>query len=55
MSRRTNNLESLRRALYFGQRTIGDAQAARRGPGPLARRYARRVVRRTIFRRLPRF
>ena len=44
------NLEAIRRALYFGQRTIGDVQAAQRGPDVLAKRLVRRAVTRSLFR-----
>jgi hypothetical protein len=47
-------LETVRRALYFGQRTIGDYQAARRGPEKLAKRLVRRSLVRDLFRMLPR-
>lgn len=42
MARKRSDLEQFRRFLYFAQRTIGDAQAARRGPGALLKRLARR-------------
>lgn len=45
-----SGLERLRRALYFAQRGIGDAQAAKHGPAPLAGRLARRYTRRELFR-----
>lgn len=44
---------TIRRALYFTQRTMGDAQAARRGPRPLAKRLARRAIRRRMPRGWP--
>jgi hypothetical protein len=44
------SLAQLQRALYFAQRTIGDARAARRGPDVLARRIARRLITREAFR-----
>jgi hypothetical protein len=46
----TTKLERVRRALYFSQRTIGDAQALQRGPGHYVRRVARRTVTRSLFR-----
>jgi hypothetical protein len=46
------NLSSIRRALYFTQRTIGDYQAAQRGT--LAQRLLRRQERRLIGRLLSR-
>ena len=46
------NLETLRRVLYFSQRTLGDVQAAQRGPDVLAKRVVRRTVTRSIFRAL---
>jgi hypothetical protein len=47
-----HDLEEIRRAMYLGSRTIGDYQAARRGPGALGRRLARRYVTRTLMRAL---
>jgi hypothetical protein len=38
--------------MYIGQRTLGDFQAAMRGPGPLAGRLVRRRVTRTLMRSL---
>jgi len=49
------NLSQLRRAMYKTQRTIGDVQAAQRGPGALAKRLARRQVRRAVGRSMGRF
>jgi hypothetical protein len=48
------NLEQIRRILYFSQRTIGDVQAAQRGPDKLVKRVVRRQVTRSIFRLLSR-
>ena len=50
MPRRRSTLSQIRRAMYFGQRDIGDFQAAERGPVPLAKRLVRRRVTRSIFR-----
>jgi hypothetical protein len=47
-----HSLEEIRRAMYLGQRSLGDYQAARRGPGVLGRRLARRYVTRAIMRGL---
>lgn len=41
-------LGRVQRDLYLTQRGIGDVRAARRGPAPLARRYAHRLVARTV-------
>lgn len=46
-------LEQIRRALYFTQRTIGDAQAAKRGT--LTQRLVRRQERRLVGRALSRW
>jgi hypothetical protein len=43
-------LGRIRRTMYLGQRTIGDAQALKRGPGHYVRRVARRTVTRSLFR-----
>lgn len=45
-----HTLEEIRRAMYLGQRSIGDYQAARRGT--LGRRLARRTITRTLMRGL---
>ncbi len=45
-----HDLEQIRRAMYIGQRSIGDYQAARRGT--LGKRLARRYVTRTLMRGL---
>jgi hypothetical protein len=45
-----HSLEETRRALYVGQRTLGDIHAAQRGR--LGRRLARRAVTRTLMRNL---
>ena len=39
-----------RRSAYFTSRTMGDVSAARRGPAPLAKRFARRSLTRSLFR-----
>jgi hypothetical protein len=44
----SHDLESVRRGLYLGQRTIGDYQALRRG------RLGKRLVCRAVTRRLMR-
>jgi hypothetical protein len=43
-------LAAIRRANYALARFLGDVQAVRRGPGAVARRLARRAVRRQVFR-----
>ena len=43
-----NSFERIRRVLYFTQRTMGDAQAARRGR--LVKRLVRRSATRGLFR-----
>lgn len=43
-------LRRLERDLYLASRTVGDVNAAQRGPDVLARRVARRVIRRNLFR-----
>jgi hypothetical protein len=50
--RHDHGLEEIRRAMYLGQRSIGDYQAARRGPGVLGRRLLRRSVTRRLMRAL---
>jgi hypothetical protein len=50
MARKRSGIEEVRRDLYLGQRALGDFQAARRGPAPLARRLARRDLTRAFFR-----
>ncbi|MFZ5872452.1 MAG: hypothetical protein ACOYXW_18245 [Actinomycetota bacterium] len=55
MARRRSAFEQVRRTLYKTQRTMGDFQAAGRGPGPLVRRLARRQERRMLGRFLRRF
>ncbi len=44
--------EAIRRQMYYGQRAIGDLQAASRGAWPLGRRLARRKITRTLMREL---
>jgi hypothetical protein len=46
------SLEQLRRLLYKSQRTVGDYQAAKRGPDVLAKRLIRRRLTRALFRGL---
>lgn len=50
MARHRSTLEQIRRTLYFGQRSIGDAEAVRRGT--ILKRLARRSLTRTFFRAL---
>lgn len=49
MPRKRSALEQVRRDMYLGQRSIGDVQAAMRGPVPLAKRLIRRDLTRTFF------
>ena len=49
MARKRSLLSQVRRDLYLAQRGIGTAQAASRGPVPLAKRLARRRVTRSVF------
>lgn len=46
----SNFWSQVRRTMYLGQRTIGDVQAAQRGPDVLGKRLVRRAVVRSIFR-----
>lgn len=48
----SHSIEHIRRNLYVGSRTLGDLQAAMRGPRPFARRLVRRRVTRTLMRSL---
>ena len=50
MARKRSGIEEVRYGMYRGQRFLGDAQAASRGPVPLGRRLARRSITRTLFR-----
>ena len=50
MASSRSGLEQVRRAMYLGQREIGDYQAARRGPVVLGKRLARRDLTREFFR-----
>ena len=49
MTSRQSDLEQIRRAMYKGQRAIGDYQAAQRGPAVLGRRLVRRSATREFF------
>ncbi|HEX4432822.1 MAG TPA: hypothetical protein VHZ96_26350 [Frankiaceae bacterium] len=42
-------LRSVQRDLYMAQRALGDVQAAKRGPKPLARRLTKRVYHRKLI------
>lgn len=50
MARRKSLLGQFERDAYLASRTAGDARAASRGPGPLARRLVRRGATRALFR-----
>lgn len=50
MARKRSTWNTVRRDLYLGQRAMGDASAAARGPVPLARRVVRRRATRSLFR-----
>ena len=50
MSRKRSPLEQVRRDSYLLSRSLGDFQAASRGPVPLGKRLARRSLTRTFFR-----
>ncbi|HEX9065302.1 MAG TPA: hypothetical protein VF843_09345 [Streptosporangiaceae bacterium] len=50
--RRMSTWNRVRRDLYLTQRTMGDMSAARRGPGVLGRRLARRRRDRMVWRLL---
>jgi hypothetical protein len=50
MARKRSGIEQVRRDSYLLSRTLGDVEAARRGPAPLARRLARRDLTRAFFR-----
>jgi len=52
MPRKRSALEQVRRDSYLLSRSIGDFQAAQRGPGVLAKRLVRRDLTRTFFRLL---
>jgi len=54
MTRHRSTFEQVRRGLYKTQRTMGDVEAAERGPRPLARRLVRRSLTREFFRMLAR-
>jgi hypothetical protein len=47
-------LRRIERDLYLASRTVGDLNAAQRGPDVLAKRIIRRAVRRNLFRLLGR-
>jgi len=49
MARRRSGIEQVRRDSYLLSRTLGDYQAAQRGPVPLGTRLARRSLTRTLF------
>jgi hypothetical protein len=49
MTRSSSGLQQARRALYIGQRRIGDYQALRRGGGAYSRRLIRRSATRSIW------
>lgn len=49
MARRRSLLAQIDRDAYLVSRTAGDAKAAERGPGPLAKRLVRRQVRRRLL------
>ncbi len=55
MTSRQSDLEQIRRAMYKGQRAIGDFQAAQRGPAVLGKRLIRRTLTREFFRILRQF
>lgn len=44
------NTRSIQRTSYLVSRASGDAHAAARGPGPLAKRIVRRKVTAAVFR-----
>lgn len=50
MTRRRSLLGQIQRDAYLTSRAAGDAKAAERGPGPLAKRIVRRQLTRAIFR-----
>lgn len=50
MARKRSGIEQVRRDSYLLSRTLGDYQAAERGPVPLGKRLARRSLTRTLFR-----
>ena len=52
MAAQPSTFEQIRRTLYRTQRAMGTAEAAGRGPRPLAKRLARRSLTRTIMRSL---
>lgn len=52
MTRRRSALAQFQRDTYLASRTAGDLRAARRGPGPLAKRLVRRSLTRALFRAL---
>jgi hypothetical protein len=52
MARRRSAWNQVRRDMYYGQRTMGDLSAARRGGRPLAKRLVRRSLTRQFFRAL---
>lgn len=50
MARKRSGIEQVRRDSYLLSRTLGDFQAARRGPAVLGKRLVRRDLTRTFFR-----
>lgn len=54
MARRRGTFARVERDVYLADRTALDVRAALAGPGPLARRLARRWVTREVFRALRR-
>lgn len=55
MARKRSGLERVRRDSYLLARSIGDFQAAQRGPAVLGKRLIRRDLTRTLFRVLRQF
>ena len=51
-TRKRSGLEQIRRDMYLGQRSIGDFEAAQRGPDVLAKRIIRRKATGGFFRLL---
>jgi len=55
MARRRRTFRRAERRLYLADRTLLDARAAMRGPGPLARRLIRRSLTRELFKTMRSF